>query len=400
MAALAEVDLPFVDMADEAFRRDPHRVLQEWQARGPLIRTSRGIEVLYYDWIMDLLADERLITGGYDSHVSQVDAESRNTTDFHTHGLLVTMSGEKHARIRRVQSKAFTLRRVNRMRSLVREVAERLIDRFAARGSADLVWEFTHLFSIEVLCRTIGIPTEDIPLFDRATLAVAHSADDPAGADAGLGQLKEYVANLIASRRAIPADDLVSAMIAAQETEGRLSEDEVIWNIVNLMFAGHDTTRFQLASIARTVIEQGIWETLAASPDLVPAAVTESIRFGLSVPYPPKRLVTEDVEYRGLTFARGTWLHPNLFAASRDVRIFPDPNRFDIHRTGVEYDTFGHGLHYCLGFGLATVELQEGLAALTSRLTGVRVTSCESVDYPALAGMLGPRSLKVTFAPR
>lgn len=400
--SILDASVPFVDITTDAFRNDPRSVLREAMRQSPVIRTARGIEILQLDWIREVQADARMVTGGYTVMQAQatVADEPPYTKAFHENGLLVAMSGEKHARIRRVQARAFALRRVDSLRDMIGGVANGLIDRWIDRGETDIVWDFTHWFSITVLCKTIGLPVEDIALFEHDTLAVAHRNDDPEAANQGLEHLYGYVTKLVAARRETPADDLITGMIQAQATEGKLSHDELIWNIVNLMFAGHDTTRFQLALLVKTLHEQGAWEELAAHPERVPAAVLEGIRWDPIVPYPPARQASEDVEIRGLRIPRGTWVNLNMYAAARDEAAFADAYRFDIGRTGPQYDIFGNGLHYCLGFGLATAEMEEAVKALTARITGLAITSADVAAYPSALAMLGPRSLKIRFRAR
>ena len=209
--------------------------------------------------------------------------------------------------------------------------------------------------------------------------------------------LSTYVIELLQKRRRAPQDDFLSALNEAQDTEGQLTEDEIVWNVVNLLFAGQDTTRIQLAAAVRAFVENGIWDDLRADPSRIAQALDESLRF-----YPVLQFLVrkplEAVELDGFRFPPGRRVVVNTTAASRDPKVFTDPHRFDPNRPSEYRVPFGWGIHYCLGHVLARTEMTEALTLLTSKLTGVRVGD---VHVSSPTGMLGgPESLALEFSYR
>jgi cytochrome P450 len=399
-ARLQEEDLPEIDVLGQAFHDDALAVLRKARAQGTLARSRRGVEVLDYDTVAALVSDDRL-----DSQNAGVYARMggpRSLLEFAEDGLLVGMSGEKHRRIRRVFSAAFRVRHVQSQRPLMREAAADLAASWAS-DSCEFVRDFSSPFPMHVLCRLLGVPVEDIPLFTAAAtelhlLAAVPLAPGFPRIDAALQTLSEYITGLVRRRRDEPRDDIVTSLITVQESEGRLTDSELAWNLVNLIFAGQDTTRYQLASVVRAVAQApGAWERLATEPELIPAAVEEALRL-----YPVTRFIVriprDDLIIGDLRVRRGRRVILNLLAASRDPSRFERPDEFLLPRPGPHFSVpFGWGMHHCLGATLAEVEMEEALRLLIESYQDVRVIGIPAMTPPP--GMLyGPESMLLQFA--
>jgi cytochrome P450 len=399
-ARLQEEDLPEIDVLGQAFHDDALAVLRKARAQGTLARSRRGVEVLDYDTVAALVSDDRL-----DSQNAGVYARMggpRSLLEFAEDGLLVGMSGEKHRRIRRVFSAAFRVRHVQSQRPLMREAAADLAAAWAS-DSCEFVRDFSSPFPMHVLCRLLGVPVEDIPLFTAAAtelhlLAAVPLAPGFPRIDAALQALSEYITGLVRRRRDEPRDDIVTSLITVQESEGRLTDSELAWNLVNLIFAGQDTTRYQLASVVRAVAQApGAWERLVAEPELIPAAVEEALRL-----YPVTRFIVriprDDLIIGDLRVRRGRRVILNLLAASRDPSRFERPDEFLLPRPEPHFSVpFGWGMHHCLGATLAEVEMEEALRLLIESYQDVRVIGIPAMTPPA--GMLhGPESMLLQFA--
>lgn len=401
--SILDAGVPVLDLRSAEYAADPHAVIRELRSKGPVVRSERGFELIRYDWVTAFVNHPSLDR----PHADHFEATGASpvVVAFVRDGLLVDMLRERHDPIRRVLNKAFNHRSVGQHREVMHEVANRLIDGFLEAGSFNAVADFTHRYSIEVLCRLIGVPPEDIPRFERATLEVRHVTGgiEPGReqiVDDALMTLHDYVRDMLHLRRTRPGPDLVSAIIEAQETEGKMTEPEVVWNITNLLFAGHDTTRYQLASAMLALVQDapGSWDRLAVQPELIPQAVDEAMRFYPAAQNQP-RIVYEDVEHRGYLFPKGTMVRLNELGASRDPDVFPDPDRFDIDRERRWDMGFGRGLHYCLGSNLARQEMAEALGILTTRLRDVELDG-PVVMLPAVSAMGGPDSVPLRFRPR
>jgi cytochrome P450 len=366
----------------------------------PIARSHRGVEVLSYAWVADLLNDNRFHTVDA-RHFAQKGAPER-LLRFVEDGLLLSMTAERHDRVRRVLARAFTLRRVDEQRTLMRQVANARIDEFSPEGTVDLVDEFTDRYPMEVLCRVIGVPSADIPQFlaaahDLHLMAAVPMEPGFARIDEALKVLESYVVDILDERRRNPRDDFITGLVEAQQIEGGLTPSELVGNVVNLLFAGAGTTRYQLASTARAVLENGMWEALAADTSLVPAAVEEALRF-----YPVTQFVVripdDDVAAGPFVFRARRRVILNLQAASRDPEVFPDPDRFDVHRHSAARSRlpFGWGMHHCLGHALARAAMAEALLVLLDRMTDVQIT--ENVPVAPAAAMLGgPEHVRLSF---
>jgi cytochrome P450 len=204
---------------------------------------------------------------------------------------------------------------------------------------------------------------------------------DPKEIESAFGDLAAYFGGLIAAKRAEPADDLMTALIAARDIEDKLSERELVTLSLGLLIAGHETTANQINMFLLTLLrhpEELV--RLRTEPETIPRAVEELMRFvqlgegGASLP----RVTTEDVELGGVTIPAGSPVLPALSAANRDPAAFDQPDRLDLSRTDNPHLGFGAGVHHCLGAQLARMELQEALRGLLRRTPALRVAVPES----------------------
>jgi cytochrome P450 len=402
---LADVDddeLPVLDVRSDPFSQDPHQVLRELRDRGPLARSHRGIEVLSFELCASVLSSDDFDTLPLE-HFRQKGAP-QSLIDFVDHGLLLNMGRERHDLLRRAMLRAFTIRRMEEQRDLMRGVGARLLEPLLERGNCDFVADFTERYPMEVLCRLIGVPPEDIPVFQRAAIDLHLMGAVPLAPgfgriDDALNVLRDFVSGLVAARTTRPEDDLVSALTRAQTDETNLAEEDVVWSLVNLLFAGQDTTRYQLAStLAVLAAVPGMWDFLAADPDTIPGALEEAMRLR-----PVSQFVVRQAgapaEAGGFRFPANRRVVVNLLAASRDPGAFDAPATFELGRSPAYRLPFGWGRHYCLGHALARTEMCEALSLLLESVADPRVDG--RVVEASPAGMLGgPESLPVTWTAR
>lgn len=391
--------LPRFDLQDPGFWAEPHATFGPLLERGPVARTRRGIEVLGYDWNYRLYAERRLETPGVQAFIDKGVPPTFRA--FLEDGFLLGFHGARHDLVRRVIQKGFSIRQVEGLRAMMREVANRLVDEFAA-GEADFVADFTMKFPVISICRLLGVPQEDIPRFKDAAVVLHLMGAVPIAPgfpriEEALSTLRAYVAELVARRRADPQEDFISALIEAQDTEGRLTESELVWNIANLLFAGQDTTRFQLAGIVRAAIEEpgDAWSRLAQDSALVGKVMWEGMRFHPTVKWSSRKPL-EDFDFDGFRFERGTWVFLSNHAATRDPAAFPDPHRYDIDREQSFALPFGRGLHHCAGQMLARAGMEEALLVLSQRLSDLRIAGPVHESRPtSMVG--GPEAMPVRF---
>ncbi|OLL75057.1 biotin biosynthesis cytochrome P450 [Pseudonocardia sp. Ae168_Ps1] len=284
-----------------------------------------------------------------------------------------------HTRLRRLLSRGFTPRAVDRLRPRIEELADELLGTATADGSGtvDLVRDYAYPLTASVIAEMLGVPRQDQDRFkhgsDQITGLVFGGMGDAgrhASGASGMAELTGYLSDLVAAHEREPADDLLSALIAARDEHDSLSHDEVIATGVLLLFAGHETTTNLIASGVLALLRHpGQRALLDADPTLLNGAVEEVLRFD----GPAKtvaRVMAEDVELRGRTLRRGQRVFLSPSAANRDPEVFDDPDTFDITRRQGRQLGFGVGLHYCLGGPLARLEaavaIPRALAALRS----------------------------------
>lgn len=284
---------------------------------------------------------------------------------------IINQTGDDHRRLRGLVNPALTPRAANAWRPAMREILEDLWAELES-NHFDFVSRFSRPYPSQTIARVMGAPRVDAQRlhdwsgwiqrqFDPIALS---DPDTLATIQRKVGEFYDWVDPLIESRRDTPADDLITTLIRTEEEGERLSDRELRNLVLNILVGGVDTTQSQLSHAIRLLAgkpEQ--WQALRENPDeLVPRAVSEALRFEPITPFTARQL-TEDVEYRGVTFPSGTVLVVCSFTGNRDPDVFEDPQEFDItiDRGRARPLTFGAGIHYCVGANLARAELEEAL---------------------------------------
>jgi len=349
-------------------------------------------------WLATRYADAKLVLGDlrFSRSMGLEREEPRLSPSKQDSGIL-SMDPPEHTRLRKLVAKAFTQRRVEVMRPRVRELADGLVDELVAHGApADLVENFALPLPVAVICEMLGVPVEDRPLFrvwsDNALSTSSLTAEEHV---ASREELRAYMSGLIAQRRAEPADDLMTALIAARDEHDRLSELELIDMCGGILIAGHETTATQIPNFVHVLLENPEqWDELRADPDRIPAAVEELTRFvplGSGAGF--ARYATEDVEVGGVLVRAGEPVMVAIGAANRDALRFETPEELRFDRQENPHIGFGHGAHHCMGAQLARLELQEALRVLTSRLPGLQVAG--EIEWKTQMMVRGPRRMPV-----
>jgi cytochrome P450 len=316
---------------------------------------------------------------------------------------LLTAEGDEHGRLRRLVAPAFTPKAADRLRPFMRGVVNDLMDPVASRGHCDLVADICEPYPIPIMCELLGAPKEDWKLFSRWAADLLRIFNGNLNEDAKVimqtqDELDEYVSGLIEERRHRPADDLLTALITAEEAGDRLSHQELVTMVEAVIVAGTDTTRNQLGCTVALFAEQpDQWALLAERPELATRAVEESMRY-LGTVRGTGRYASEDIEYRGVLFPTGTFVFPSFVGANFDPTVFGAPRQFDITKEASTAPqlTFGSGIHYCLGASLARAELQEALPILARRMPGL-ILDGEVTWKPDTVGIWGPERLPLRF---
>ncbi|MEJ8281946.1 cytochrome P450 family protein [Pseudonocardia spirodelae] len=314
---------------------------------------------------------------------------------------LLSRDGADHARLRRLVSRAFTVRRVNALRPRVEEIVAGLLDDIAAAGAdgspVDLVEALAYPVPITVICELVGVPEADRRRWREFARLLIHP--DTGRMPAVARDVVAHVHEMIAARRAQPTGDLLSGLVEAHEEDGdRLSEQEILDLTVNLTVAGFETTAHVLAKGTLALLTRpGQLAALRAEPQLWPTAVHELVRTCGPVPTGVPRYAAGPMEIGGTAVPAGTAVLPGLLTANTDPRVLPDrPDELDVRRDpgrGEGHLGFGHGPHYCLGAALARQEVEVVLSALLTRFDALRLAG--PADGPSVLGFERLPALRV-----
>ncbi len=399
-----DLDLPEIGLLDadldhdEVAERYRRLAAEHW-----LVRTPLGFAVLRYDDTVAVLRDKRWHSAsGRIAEMMGVD-----DPDFLARRRVSILSaeGDEHTRLRRLVGQAFSPRAADRLRPFMREVVNGLVDPVAPTGRADIAVDVCEPYPIPIICELLGAPKEDWQLFSRWAGDVLRVFNATVREElpiimAAQDELDEYTRDLIAERRSRPADDLITALIAAEEEGDRLSTDELVMMVEAVIVGGTDTTRNQLGcTVALFADHPDQWRLLADQPDLAPRAVEESMRYFGAI-RGTGRFASTDIVYRDVLFPAGTLVSPSFSTSNHDPAAFDQPDTFDITRPAPDRPqlTFGSGIHYCLGAALARAELQEALPILARRMPDLAVDGAITWK-PSTVGIFGPERLPVTFTP-
>jgi cytochrome P450 len=339
---------------------------------------------------------------------------------------ILHVNGADHTRLRSLVNPALTARAVERWRPAMRGFLDQLFVPVARAGRCEFVGAFAKPYPSQTIATVMGAPLEDAPRlhhwsnwiqrqFDAASMMNERPAIEQA-----VAEFYEYARALLAARRESPGDDLISTLLAAEEQGDKLSEEECVNLVLNVLIGGVDTTQSQLAHAVRLLAEHpDQWAALVADPTLAGAAVEEALRYEPITPF-TARITVEDVTYRDVTFPKDTIVMVCAFTGNRDL---PDgdtagasednvngegdaagksdgdggPQSFDItaERQRARALTFGAGVHYCLGANLARLELEEGLSFLARKMPRLELDG-EPV-FESILGIYGLAELPIRF---
>lgn len=396
-----EEEFGLFDDAVAGDMRDPYPELARARRDTPIQRVENSLMpheeaapvffVYRYDDIARVLRDSETFSSGHiiDLIMGPVMGEH----------IMLGMDGERHRRYRSLVSMAFRNKSLARWEDeLLGQVANELIDRFAPRGHAELVREFTFPYPTKVIAGLLGLPREDYKQFQRWSIAILSFLSKQEEAIAASQEVKEYVAGILTERRRQPREDLITDLAQAEMDGERLGDEEIFSFVRLLLPAGVETTYRSMGNLLFTLLSHpDQLEAVGAKRSLVPQTIEESLR--LETPLLNiTRLATTDTELSGVPVPAGSTVMLMLAAANREEERFADPDVFDTWRAEPKpHVSFGHGAHACLGIHLARLEMRVALNLLLDRLPDLRLDP--KADDPHIRGQVfrSPTSLPVLF---
>ncbi len=393
---------------DRRYRTDPYPLYRALRERDPFHRSRLigGWVLSRYEDVASVLKDGRFLADDR-KHSFQVKQRQQLIKDglMGAHEMLspsmLRTDPPDHTRLRGLVSKAFTPRTVESLRRRIEAIVQERFDQAATNGHMDVIRELAYPLPVIVIAEMLGVPTEDREQFKRwSDDAVASfgatSVNAFVRARDAFRELQAYVERIAEDRRREPREDLLSALLAAEQEGDTLTLEEVFNTCILLLVAGNETTTNLIGNGLLALLRHpDQLELLRNDPSLVEGAVEELLRYDSPV-QATGRFVLEDVEVNGKVVQAGQQVIALLGAANRDPEQFAEPDRLDITRKDNRHVSFGHGIHYCLGAPLARLEGQIALLYLIQRFPNMRLAA-ERPEWGDNLILRGLKSLPVAF---
>ncbi len=400
MSADFEALLAAPDLVD-----DPYPTYKRLREEAPVLWSERvnGWVLTRYDDVTATFNDSaRFKNGGrfepvFDAVDSAHRAEFAPMRKHYQYGV-IGADPPDHTRLRGLIQKAFAPRALEAMRAPVQAIVDAHLNSVANSGGMDVVRDLANPLPVIVIAQMMGVPPADSTLFKHWSDDVMRfqsggraSLDDMRISQHALFEFRAYLQALFAQRRTDPRDDLISALVQAEEQGDRLNEEELLATCVTLLVAGHETTTNLIANGLLALLRNPDQRALLrADPGLIGGAVEEMLRYDTSLQR-NRRIVGEDLELRGQHMRKGQFVMQVIGAANRDPAVFADPDRFNITRNPNPHIGFGRGIHFCLGAPLARIEAPLAIQSLLGRFPDVRLDG-DQLDWRREVGAL--RSLR------
>ncbi|WP_241518803.1 cytochrome P450 [Streptomyces sp. CB03238] len=376
---------------DEKFLQNPHELFGHMRGEQPAqeVILPRGIKV----WLVTSYADVRTVLTSpavSKDMLSAVPLLERHSisdqpqsfeAELALAGHMLNTDPPDHTRLRALVNKAFTTRRVERLRGRVEQAADELLDAMAGHDEVDLLSAYAFPLPTTVICELLGVPDSDKDEFRDLSITMTSAARHEEMAAAALG-MADYLMRLVESKRDHPLDDLLSALVHARNDEDRLTDPELRSMAFLLLVAGHETTVNLIGnSVMMLLRDPDQLAALRADPALLPGAVEEFLRLEGPLNIATYRYTTQPLRLGDVVIPEGEFVMVSLSSANRDGSRFPDADRLDITRDASGHMAFGYGIHYCVGAPLARMEAEIAIGKLLHR-------------FPALALAEDPETLR------
>jgi cytochrome P450 len=392
----------------KGYLEDPYPLYRKIQSRDPVHRSR-----LVSGWVLTRYADinEALTDSRFQSDdrklpdfekFRQKSTKAAGIPDDRPTPSMLRLDPPDHTRLRSLVNKAFTPRAIEKLRPRVEEIVDELLDAVADNGAMDVIEDLAYPLPVMVIAEMLGVPGEDRDQLKRwsdeivLTLGAVASGDAVRRAYEAGKEMIAYIERIADERKRDPKDDLLSALLGAEEEGDRLTIEEVYSTVLLILVAGHETTTNLIGNGLLALFRNpDQLELLRDDPALAQSAVEELLRYDSPV-QATSRLVTEEVALDGHTVKAFQQVVLLLGAANRDPEQFTNPDRLDITRDEGSSLSFSHGIHFCLGAPLARIEAQIALPALLQRFPNLKLAT-ERVEWGEGIILRGLKSLPVTF---
>ncbi|KQV94132.1 cytochrome P450 [Streptomyces sp. Root369] len=326
----------------------------------------------------------------------------RKSATKHDEVSFVRLDDPEHAQHRRMVTADFTIKRAEKLRPRIQQMADEFLDRMIAKGApADLVKDYALPIPSTVIGLILGVPDTDHEFFQAKSQQMLDLNLPPEESAAAHSELLAYVEELMDRKEREPEDDLISRLMTQRVATGEISRSQIPAMVQVLLVAGHDTTAGMIALSTITLLQHP--DQLARlrdtdDPALIARAVEELLRYITIAENVLVRVATQDITIGGRLVRAGEGLIINPLAGNRDSSFAADPDTFDIDRNARGHLSFGYGVHQCVGQNLSRVELSISLPTLLRRLPGLRLAApVEEIPFRAKANIYGVERLPVEW---
>ena len=395
-------DLPVIDLAQPDWWRVPAEVTQpmhDAHAPAAYVPGFDTVTFLRYDDCLAGLTDPNLIAMG--SRYFEMQGWTDGAFVDWIRLNVVMMNPPGHTRLRKLVIRAFTPRAVAEMRVVSQQVAADLCDTVDGNGGVvEFIHDWARVMPLRVICQMIGIPHVDVDQMAHWAAGLTEAAgvagpDAREKGDTAMRAFNDYVSAMIAERKASPRDDLLTALINAEEAGDRLTQLELVALVVQLIFAGHETTQNLLGNgLYRLLENPAQLEALRSDRSLIQNAVEEMLRYDPPILF-TSRIAVEATEIAGVPIAADQLVMLNLTAANHDPARFADPVRFDVARSDNRHLSFGHGVHFCLGANLARLEADVAFNTLFDRFASFEWADDDRSDWTSYTPLRGRQQMRL-----
>jgi cytochrome P450 len=388
-----------IDLFSESLRRDPYPAYEHMRGRSPVFYFAPFDLWMIFDYegVKRALVDHE----GFTSNLSRASGRGNPGEWF------IFFDPPRHTKLRALISKAFTPRVVANLEPRIRELSRQLLDQTLERGEMDLAEDFAVPLPMRVIAELLGAPASDWPRYKRWSDVIIKIANSVSRDEEAARTIQDYrvvteemwawLPELIAERRAAHQDDLLKRLVEAEVDGERLTQQEILGFVQLLLVGGQETTANLINNAILCFIEHpDQLARLRATPELLPSAIEEVLRFRSPLQWMP-RVTTRDVEMHGQIIPAGKPVLPLIGSANRDSRQFPNPSCFDIQRDPNPHIAFGIGIHACLGAPLARLEAKIALTDFLGRVKEFALTSEEPWEPRKAIGVLGASRFPIRF---
>ncbi|MEM7115633.1 MAG: cytochrome P450 [Chloroflexota bacterium] len=402
--------MPTYDLFSRTFKVDPHPTFAQMRHEDPVYShiAPNGLRIWYitrYDDIVTVLRNNDWVVKNIENTVP----EPASLPQKPGHAVLRLINQNMlfadppdHTRLRALVTQAFTPRRIEALAEQIQQFTDRLLDQVAPQGEMELIHDLAYPLPMLVITAMLGVPEEDgdqVREWSKAIISPGSHGINWRQRKRKIRAFVEYIDDMAQQRLESPQDDLLTALVQAEESGGKLSPEELSSMVVLLLVTGHDTVVNLIGNGAVTLLRHpeqlGL---LREQPLLWPTAIEEILRYDGPVETSTTRWAKTDFELHGHQIKRGDLVRVVLTSANRDATQFEQPNVFDVQRQNNRHIGFGFGIHYCLGAPLARLEGQITLSTLFNRFPNIRL-AIPDADINWRSGVLfrGPKTLPLIW---